>query len=370
MKHHALITGGAGFIGSNVAERLLQEGWRVTILDNLSRFGVKKNLAYLEKTYSRKQLHVVTADIREYQKVKRAVAAADVVYHLAGQVAVTTSFRYPREDFEINALGTLNVLEAARQSRHRSIVVYASTNKVYGNMESVPVQESKTRYGYGKGVIGIDESFPLDFHSPYGCSKGVGDQYVRDYFRMYNIPTLVFRQSCIYGPRQMGVEDQGWVAHLAARAVLDQPITVYGDGKQVRDLLHVSDLVDAYQLAVHNIKKTQGQVYNVGGGADHSFSLVEYIAFLEKLLGKKLIVRQKDWRLGDQKVYISDNRKAEQELAWRIKHCHTDGLAQLVDWVVANKKIFAANLAKPKREKRHVSFSHALSLPSAVRGIA
>lgn len=361
MKNHALITGGAGFIGSHVAERLLREGWRVTLLDNLSRFGVRNNLSYLTHAYSSKQLSFISADIRDYQKVKRAVAKCDVVYHFAGQVAVTTSLLYPREDFEINALGTLNVLEAARQSKHRPIIIYASTNKVYGSIKSLSVREKTHRYVYAKGVYGINELCQLDFHSPYGCSKGVGDQYVRDYFRMYAIPTIVFRQSCIYGSRQMGIEDQGWVAHIAARAVLGKPVTFYGDGKQVRDLLHVSDLVDAFQLGIARIKKSQGEVYNIGGGLSHSFSLREYVAFLEQKIGRKISLTQGNWRSGDQKVYISNTEKLQHDLGWRVKTCHKDGLSELISWVKDNQKIFEANFRKPVKKRHHRAFSHKIS---------
>lgn len=357
MKNNALVTGGAGFIGSHIVERLVLDGWHVTILDNLSRHGTKKNLSYLTKTYSPKEVSLVVSDIRDYPKVKQSVKKADIVYHMAGQVAVTTSFLYPREDFEVNALGTLNVLEAARQSGHRPIVVYASTNKVYGNMESVGVQEKENRYVYGS-LRGISESAPLDFHSPYGCSKGVGDQYVRDYYRMYGIPTIVYRQSCIYGPRQLGIEDQGWVAFLAAQAVLGHKVSIYGDGKQVRDLLHVKDLVNAYQLGIANIKKAQGQAYNIGGGLRHSFSLKEYIAFLEKLLGKKIPVSYNTWRPGDQKIYVSDNRKIEKELGWGVGTCHKDGLSELVSWVGEHKDIFSRVTGKKRVKRSHYSFSH------------
>lgn len=345
MSRVALVTGGAGFIGTNIIERLLTEKWNVLLLDNLSRFGAKNNIDFLKsKGLKNSQIHI--GDIRDYKVVKNLVKKADVVYHMAGQVAVTNSFLNPREDFEINALGTLNVLEAARESGHKPIIIYPSTNKVYGNMEGIQVKQLAKRYAYAKNKFEIKENQPLDFHSPYGCSKGVGDQYVADYYRMYGIPTIVFRQSCIYGPHQMGIEDQGWVAHLAAKALLKMPITLFGDGRQVRDLLHVSDLIDAYQLGVKHITTKKGQVFNIGGGNKNSLSLLEYIAFLEKKLKRKLPITFAPWRPGDQKVYISDTRKLARTLSWRPRISWQEGLGDLLQWVGENTKLFEKNLKK------------------------
>ena len=247
-----LITGGAGFIGANLAHRLIDQGYDVVVYDNLSRPGADKNAAWLRAEHSERWT-LVQADIRDFDTLRRAAADADIIYHLASQVAVTTSVLDPRHDFEVNALGTFNVLEAARLSGRRPIVVYASTNKVYGGMEDVTVVQTAAGYAYRDFPRGIPETQPLDFHSPYGCSKGAGDQYVRDYARIYGLPTVVFRQSCIYGERQFGVEDQGWLAHFVISAVLGRPITIYGDGKQVRDVLFIDDLLKAFERAVRRV---------------------------------------------------------------------------------------------------------------------
>jgi CDP-paratose 2-epimerase len=247
----------------------------------------------------------------------------------------------PREDFEINALGTFNVLEAARSSHNNPVVIYSSTNKVYGGMDDVTVVEHLSRYGYADLPQGASETQPLDFHSPYGCSKGAGDQYVRDYFRIYDLPTIVFRQSCIYGTRQFGVEDQGWVAWFVIAAITGRPISIYGDGKQVRDILFVDDLLDAYDTALQNIKMAAGQVFNVGGGIDKTLSVwAEFCPILEKMVGHSLPVTMGDWRPGDQKVYVSDIRKAEKELGWKPRVGVQEGVQRLFDWVSANRSLF------------------------------
>jgi CDP-paratose 2-epimerase len=264
-----------------------------------------------------------------------------VIVHLAGQVAVTTSVVKPREDFETNALGTFNALEAARLNERKPIFLYASTNKVYGGMEDVRVVERATRWEYESLPFGAPETQPLDFHSPYGCSKGAGDQYVRDYYRIYDLPTVVFRQSCIYGPRQFGVEDQGWVAWMIIGAVTGKPITIYGDGKQIRDLLHVYDLMDAYDAAMANIDSAAGQVYNIGGGASNTLSIwTEFGPMLEGLLGKPIPITRSDWRPGDQRVFVADSRKAENELGWKPKVAMETGIQMLFDWVNANRNLF------------------------------
>ncbi len=334
MPTHALITGGAGFIGSNLADALAADGWVVWIFDLLARPGVDRNLAWLQERHGGR-IRFIRGDIRDFPAVAEAVRQVDVVFHLAAQVAVTTSLVDPRTDFEINALGTLNVLEAARQARHRPIILYTSTNKVYGAMEDVPVVEEATRYRYADRPFGIDERQPLDFHSPYGCSKGAADQYVRDYARIYGLPTVVFRMSCIYGPRQFGTEDQGWVAHFVISAVAGRPITIYGDGKQVRDLLFVADLVAAMRAAVERIDRTAGQIYNIGGGPENALSVWhEFAPLLAEILGRPLDPPTfGPWRPGDQKVYISDIRKAMRDLDWRPQVGVREGLRRLVEWV-------------------------------------
>jgi CDP-paratose 2-epimerase len=267
------------------------------------------------------------------------VARHDVVHHLAGQVAVTTSVQDPRSDFESNALGTFNVLEAVRAAKNCPTMLYASTNKVYGGMTDAVIVERGTRYEYRDRPEGIDERQNLDFHSPYGCSKGAGDQYVRDYARIYGLRTVVMRQSCIYGPRQFGMEDQGWVAWFTIAALLGKKITVYGDGKQIRDLLHVDDLFDAWGLAERNIDVAAGQVYNVGGGPRRTLSLLELLAMLTELLGREIPVEFADWRPGDQRVYVSDIRKARDELEWEPKTDVNSGVRRLYQWVVANQDL-------------------------------
>lgn len=341
MSKNYLVTGGAGFIGSNYVHRLLARGENVTIYDNLSRGGAPKNMAWLEETFGKNSSRLIVGDVADGAHLTEAAQNADVIIHLAGQVAVTTSVTNPREDFEANALGTFNALEAARASGRDPVFVYASTNKVYGGMEDVALTEDPTRWRYADLEFGCPETQPLDFHSPYGCSKGTGDQYVRDYARIYGLRTVVLRQSCIYGPRQFGIEDQGWVAWFVIAAVMGQPITIYGDGKQVRDILHVNDLLDAYDAAIANIDVTAGQVYNIGGGSQNVMSVwAEFGPILEKLLGKKIPVGHGDWRPGDQKVFYADVRKAEQEFHWKPKIGVEQGVEMLFEWVKENKDLF------------------------------
>ncbi len=330
-----LIIGGAGFIGVNAADNYARLGHAVTVLDNLSRRGTRDNLHWLLREHP--QIKVVTADIRTDQQVLTAEAAqCDVLLHLAAQVAVTTSVVDPRTDFEINAAGTFNVLEAARQSPQPPIVLYASTNKVYGGMEDVGVVENDNRYGYGNLPHGVGEGRPLDFHSPYGCSKGAGDQYVRDYSRIYGLRTVVLRQSCIYGPHQFGIEDQGWVAWFALRSLLGQPVTIYGDGKQVRDVLYVDDLIEAFDAAIQQIDRVAGKVFNIGGGPANTLSLLELISLLEKMSGSKVDHTFDDWRPGDQRVYISDVRCAQRDLGWSPKTPPEVGIERMRSWMSAN----------------------------------
>jgi CDP-paratose 2-epimerase len=341
MTRNYFITGGAGFIGSNYVSRLLERGEKVTIYDNLSRAGAPRNLAWLHEKFGKDAFRLTVGDVRDAAQVTVSSRETDVIVHLAAQVAVTTSVVKPREDFEINANGTFNVLEAARLNERKPVFIYASTNKVYGGMEDVLVTEDATRWRYADLPLGCPETQPLDFHSPYGCSKGAGDQYVRDYARIYDLPTVVLRQSCIYGPRQFGVEDQGWVAWMIIAAVTGRPLTIYGDGKQIRDVLHVDDLLNAYDLAIAKIETVRGRVYNLGGGPQNTMSIwTEFGPLLEKLLGKPVPVGHGDWRPGDQKVFVADIRKAEQELGWKPKISVEEGVGRLFEWVSKNKGLF------------------------------
>jgi CDP-paratose 2-epimerase len=342
MPKNYLVTGGAGFIGTNYVARLIQRGEQVIIYDNLSRQGASLNLQWLEQAFGEDTFHLVVGDVRDAALLTSIARNVDVIVHLAGQVAVTTSVTHPREDFESNAVGTFNVLEAARFSEKRPVVLYASTNKVYGGMEAIQVAEENTRYSYTELPFGIPETYPLDFHSPYGCSKGTGDQYVRDYHRIYGLPTVVFRQSCIYGPRQFGVEDQGWLAWFVIAVVMDKPITIYGDGKQVRDVLHVEDLMDAYDSAIGNIDSAAGQVFNVGGGPDNTLSVwSEFGPLLENLLGEQISITREGWRPGDQRIYVSDIRKATRVLGWKPQIDAKSGLEALFNWVMQNRHLFS-----------------------------
>lgn len=340
MTKQYLITGGAGFIGCNYVHRLLARGEQVTVYDNLSRRGTESNVDWLRQQHGADSFRLIVADLRDCDALTGAAQDADVIVHLAGQTAVTTSVTDPRSDFEDNALGTFNALEAARHAPRNPIFLYSSTNKVYGGMEEVAVLEQDTRYAYRDFPLGIPETQPLDFYSPYGCSKGAGDQYVRDYARIYGLPTVVFRQSSIYGPRQMGVEDQGWVAWFIIAAVIGQPITIYGNGKQVRDLLFIDDLLNAYDAAIAN-KVAAGQVYNVGGGPAHTMSIwAEFGPILERLIGRPIPTSDDDCRPGDQPIYISDIRKAERELGWRPTVGVEAGIRRLYDWVTAHQHLF------------------------------
>jgi CDP-paratose 2-epimerase len=328
-----LITGGCGFLGTNMTKALLQRGDRVRIIDNLSRSGTERNLEFLESEYRSAPLEIVRGDIRDSEAVNAAVDGCDAVIHLAAQVAVTTSVEEPREDFEINAWGTLNVLEAARRAATPPVVLFSSTNKVYGGMEDVRVEEGERRYDYGDLPHGVSEEHPLDFHSPYGCSKGAADQYIRDYARIYGMRTVVFRTSCLYGPHQFGNEDQGWVAHFVISATKGEPLTIYGDGKQVRDVLYVDDAIAAYVAAIERLDDAAGQVFNLGGGPDNSVSLLEFMSSLEEVLGAPVERQFSDWRPGDQRIYLSDIRKLERELGWRPQVSVMDGVRALRDWV-------------------------------------
>ncbi len=336
-----LVTGGAGFVGCHLVHDLLGDNRKVTVLDSLSRRGSERNLEWLQRQHPDGDLRFVKGDVRDPQAVKSAAADVDAIYHLAGQVAVTSSVQDPRVDFEINALGTLNVLEAARQSPCQPVVMFTSTNKVYGSMEDVALVEKDTSYEYRDLPDGIPESRPLDFHSPYGCSKGAADQYVRDYARIYGLRTVVFRMSCIYGPRQFGNEDQGWLAHFIISAGTGAPITIYGDGKQVRDVLFVEDLVRALRGAVDKISVTAGKVYNIGGGPANTLSVwQEFGRLLAELSGEAVTVSYRDWRPGDQPCYVSDIRNVGRDLGWKPEVDKRAGIRRLWEWVSSNKEVF------------------------------
>jgi CDP-paratose 2-epimerase len=334
-----LVTGGAGFIGSNLAAHFSRKGHQVTIFDNFSRRGSQSNLVWLKSLPD--ELAVIQGDVREPEAIARAAVDQDAIFHLAAQVAVTTSVLDPRRDFEDNALGTFNTLEAARASGRKPIFIYTSTNKVYGGMEEARIVEQPTRYAFADMPNGVSESWPLDFHSPYGCSKGAGDQYVRDYHRIYGLPTVVFRQSSIYGPRQFGIEDQGWIAFLAICAATSKPITIYGDGKQVRDILYIDDLARAFEAAVSHIDRAAGRVYNIGGGSGRTLTIwTETGPLLERLAGQSLPVRYSEWRPGDQRIYVSDISRARDELGWEPQIDPEEGVKRLWAWIQANKQLF------------------------------
>lgn len=333
---YVLITGGAGFIGTNVARSYLDEGQIVHIFDNLSRAGVDLNISELQRNYP-DQVIFTKGDVRERAAVKKAVSGATAVYHLAAQVAVTTSLEDPVSDLETNLLGTLNVLEAIRHSVFRPPLLFTSTNKVYGKLASVSLEEYGARHQPANKSIaakGISEAQPLEFLSPYGCSKGSADQYVLDYAKSYGLLTTVFRMSCIYGPYQMGTEDQGWVAHFLRSALKKQSITIYGDGKQVRDLLYVSDLVHAMRLAVSNMALVSGEAFNMGGGVENSASLLEIIEELCRLAGCEVASSRGPERLGDQRWYVSDTSKFKTRLQWSPEVNVSAGLRNLYDWYV------------------------------------
>lgn len=335
-----LITGGAGFIGCNAAARYLRHGHEVVLLDNLSRDGADSNLAWLRTIGD---FEFVDADMRHERiigKIFKRHADTDRILHLAGQVAVTTSVIDPRRDFEDNVLGTVNVLEAMRAAGIAAPMIYASTNKVYGEMADVGVVLKDGRYAYSSLPDGVSERQKLDFHSPYGCSKGAADQYVIDYHRTYGLQTTVFRQSCIYGYRQFGAEDQGWVAWFMIAAQLGKLVTVYGDGRQVRDILFIDDLLDAYDAAFAAPGKAVGRAFNIGGGARNVLSLLELLRYIEDRQGKTLRYRFLDWRPADQKVFVSDIRLAAAELAWEPKVTARRGLDLLFDWICSNVELF------------------------------
>lgn len=330
-----LITGGAGFIGTNLAHRLLSSGESVLLFDDLSRPGVEANLHWLSETHP-DRLQVQIADVRDAAALRKAVGEVDQVFHLAAQVAVTTSLIDPLHDFEVNAVGTLNLLEALRALKNPPPLVFTSTNKVYGSLDDMHLAADTSRYELSRDSIygyGVDENRPLDFHSPYGCSKGTADQYVRDYARTFGLKTVVFRMSCIYGPHQCGTEDQGWVAHFVKSAMEDVPITLYGDGMQVRDVLFVEDLVDAFLLAQAYMDRLSGQAFNMGGGTENTVSLLELIGLIGELHDQPPTVYFDNWRVGDQRYYVSDTRKFRTATGWTPRVSPREGVQRLYNWL-------------------------------------
>ena len=341
MRRHLLITGGAGFIGANATKYFSSAGWDVTVLDNLSRKGAENNLEWLR---SRLNIGFVRADIRDRHAMDEAFAGQpriDAVLHLAAQVAVTTSVIDPRTDFEINALGTLNILEAMRRFCPEAVLLNASTNKVYGKMDDIAIELRDGRWHYGDLDSGVPETYPLDFHSPYGCSKGAAERYVADYHRIYGLRTVSFRQSCIYGPRQFGVEDQGWVAWFIIASLLRRPITIFGDGRQVRDVLHVDDLLRCYMAAIDNADTVAGMAFNIGGGPEHTLSLLELLDLIRTRTGVVVEPAFGDERPGDQKVYVSDIGLAAERLDWSPEVPVDEGVRRLVDWVRDHRDLLA-----------------------------
>jgi CDP-paratose 2-epimerase len=333
-----LISGCAGFIGTHLTEYFLKNTENVFGIDNLFRKGTEYNIEIL-KPY--KNFIFMQEDIRDFDKLKeifKQYGPFDLIIHEAAQVAVTTSVLEPRIDFEHNALGTFNLLEATRLYSHEAFFEFASTNKVYGKMADKAIDEGSQRYMYADGHPGINETCPLDFYSPYGCSKGTADQYVHDYSRIYGLKTVVLRQSCIYGTRQYGIEDQGWVAWFTIASILNKPITIYGDGKQVRDILWIDDLVDVYAQLYLNRDTVSGEVYNIGGGPDNTLSLLELVSILKEEGVMKTDPGFTDWRPGDQNIFICDLNKIENHLGWKPSTSPKEGVRELISWSIDNKK--------------------------------
>jgi len=337
-----LVTGGAGFVGSNLVDRLAREGRRVRILDNLSRPGVERNAEWLRQRHGGRQggtIELLQADVRDPAAVDAALRDVETVFHFAAQVAVTTSLDDPREDFRINLEATFELLDAIRRRRHPPRLFFTSTNKVYGSLPDVELSRDATRYAPVAEEIrrhGIPETRPLDFHSPYGCSKGGADQYVLDFSRTFGLQTAVFRMSCIYGPRQFGTEDQGWVAHFLLRALAGEPITLYGDGRQVRDVLFVEDLVEAFLRVERQLQETPeiaGQAFNVGGGPDNTVSLLELLGLIAELTGERPEVEHSPWRTGDQRYYVSDTRRLQRLTGWQPRVGVRQGVGRLLQWL-------------------------------------
>lgn len=340
-KKYSLITGGAGFIGTNLAAKLLKEGKKVMVYDNLSRDGVEQNLQWLKEEFG-ENLIIQIADINETMILDRSVENATEIFHFSSQVAVTTSLTNPALDFEVNLKGTFNLLEAIRKSSSKPPLLFTSTNKVYGDLNDIKMKSNNTRYFPADEHIknhGVSEKRPLDFHSPYGCSKGAADQYILDYSRSYGLKTAVFRMSCIYGPHQFGTEDQGWVAHFLISALEDRPVVIYGNGKQVRDILFVDDLVDAFLLARKNIDRLSGEVFNIGGGPESTVSLLEILDIIKEKAGKEMDISFETWRTGDQHYYVSDTTKFMEATGWSPKYEVDKGIEALLMWLCETRNI-------------------------------
>jgi CDP-paratose 2-epimerase len=338
-ERRVLITGGSGFIGTNLAHRLLSAGHPVLLFDNLARPGVEQNLRWLRDTHGT-QVDIAVSDVRDADALRRAVVGVSQVFHFAAQVAVTTSLTDPIEDFDVNARGTVNLLEAIRAQSSPPPLVFTSTNKVYGALGDVGLRRQNLRYEPTDPSLrrtGVSENRPLDFHSPYGCSKGAADQYVLDYARTYGIPAIVFRMSCIYGPHQFGTEDQGWVAHFLIRAMEGRPIILYGDGRQVRDILCVEDLVEAFLLAQQHMSTDSGHAFNIGGGPGNTVSLLELLQMMGELLGEKPKIEFDSWRPGDQRYYVSDTGKFQRMTGWEPRISVQDGLERLTRWLMESR---------------------------------
>jgi CDP-paratose 2-epimerase len=347
-----LVTGGAGFIGSNLADRFAREGHDVLVFDRLARPGVERNLDWLRKLHPDK-ISAIIGDVRDEDAVADATGEAQAVFHMAAQVAVTTSLVDPREDFEINIRGTLNLLDALRRRGDSVPLIFASTNKVYGDLADIVLDKTNDAYLPHDPAIratGICETRPLDFHTPYGCSKGAADQYVLDYARSFGIPTCVFRMSCIYGQRQMGTEDQGWVAHFLIRALNGEPISIYGDGCQVRDVLDISDAIEAYAQAWRNIGTVQGRAFNLGGGPENAISLKQLLVHIQDIIEQPVETTYSDWRAGDQRYYVSDTRLAARELGLKTPTPWHQGVAALARWLQEERSLTAAEPQNPHRQ--------------------
>ncbi|HEU0045009.1 SDR family NAD(P)-dependent oxidoreductase [Sphingomonas sp.] len=336
-----LVTGGAGFIGSNLADRLAADGHTVRIYDSLSRAGTERNLDWLQSRHG-ERIDFIHADVRDHARLGAAATGVQAVFHLAAQVAVTTSMTDPAEDFAINIGGTFALLEALRMARAQTPLIFASTNKVYGDLGDLDFELADQAYVPVDPQVrdhGIGEGRPLDFHTPYGVSKGAADQYVLDYARSFGVPTCVLRMSCIYGQRQMGTEDQGWVAHFLIRALEGKPITLYGDGYQVRDILDVSDAVEAYIQAWRRIDRVAGRAFNLGGGPANAVSLRQLLEHMGDLVGHDVAVEWSDWRAGDQRYFVADTRAAEDALGLGAKLPWQEGVARLARWLAAERRL-------------------------------
>jgi CDP-paratose 2-epimerase len=345
------VVGGSGFIGCNVAHSLLREGREVIILDNLSRLGAEQNLRWLQGQF-KGRVHAVLADVRRPRDIDGVFADAEAVFHFAAQTAVTTSLADPVDDFETNARGTLNVLEAVRKAGRKAPVIFASTNKVYGNLSDLAIAEHGGHYApedEGLRTFGVSEDRKLDFCTPYGCSKGVADQYVLDYAKSFGLPTAVLRMSCIYGPRQFGTEDQGWVAHFLIRALRDEPISIFGDGKQVRDILHVEDAVSAYRALLASIDRIRGRAFNLGGGPANAISITMALREIEEITGRAVATSHHRWRAGDQTYFVADTRRLQQVTGWRPTIGWREGIRDLHDWLMENR---TAELLPEQRRAR------------------